>query len=458
MGSQGPLRITTVLCLAGAALASSSPGGEETHWPSFRGPGARGVVEGFGAPVEWSVEADEGVAWRVPVAGLAHSSPVIWGDKLFLTTAVRQEGKAELSSLFGSPGYGAGESVEEEGAHAFELLCFNKRSGALLWRKQLTEGVPKVKRHPKSSHANSTPACDASRVVAFFGSEGLYCCDHDGNLLWERDFGVLNAGAPGKPDLQWGFASSPVLVGDRVVVQCDVQDQSYLRVLDAKTGEDVWVVEREEDPTWSTPAVHLGSDGEPSQIIANGYKHIGGYEFATGKPVWSLSGGGDVPVPTPVIDGSLIYITSAHGRLAPIYAIRLDAEGELSIDAEESEGMEWSHPRRGIYMQTPLVYDGLLYACSDAGVLACFDAASGEPIYRERLGGGGAGFSGSAVATDGLLYFSAEDGSVHIVAAGPEFEKVGENDLGETCMSTPALSEGVLYFRTRSHLVAVHGE
>ena len=428
------------------------------HWPSFRGLDARGIAEGHGGPTEWSVTEGEGVGWRVEVPGLAHSSPVVWGDRLFLTTAVREKGEAQLSSLYGSEGYGAGDSVEEEGVHRFELLCFDKHSGKLLWTKVLHQGAPKVKRHPKSSHANSTPACDGERVVAFFGSEGLYCCDHEGELLWKRDLGVLNAGAPGMPQYEWGFASSPVLHEGRVIVQCDVQDQSFLMVLDAKDGSDVWVAERDEDPTWSTPTVHVGGEGERSLVIANGYKHIGGYELATGEPVWKLVGGGDVPVPTPVVDGDLIYITNAHGRLAPIYAIRTSAEGELSMDPEECEGMAWSHPRRGIYMQTPLVYEGILYACSDGGVLAAFDAATGESLYRERLGSGGAGFSGSAVATDGLIYFSAEDGEVHVVAAGPEFEKVATNDLGETCMSTPALSEGVLYFRTRHHLVAITGE
>ena len=428
------------------------------HWPSFRGPGARGTVEGYGGPLHWSVEKNEGVAWRVEIPGLAHSSPVVWGDKLFLTTAVRKTGEAELSSLYGSDGYGAGDPVEDEGVHAFQLMCFDKRSGKLLWKNVLAEGVPKVKRHPKSSHANSTPACDASRVVAFFGSEGLYCCDHEGKLLWKRDLGVLNAGAPGMPQLEWGFASSPVLHEGRVLVQCDVQDQSFLMALDAGDGSEVWVTEREEDPTWSTPTVHVGGEGQTSLVVANGYKHIGGYELETGEPVWKLVGGGDVPVPTPIVHGGLIYITSAHGRLAPIYAIQTGAKGDLTMDPAECEGMQWSHARRGIYMQTPLVYGEHLYACSDGGVLSCFEALTGEPVYRERLGGGLAGFSGSAVATDGLLYFSAEDGEVHVVAAGPEFEKVASNDLGETCMSTPALSEGVLYFRTQHHLLAVTGE
>ncbi|MFT5051552.1 MAG: outer membrane protein assembly factor BamB, partial [Chlamydiales bacterium] len=428
------------------------------HWPSFRGPGATGIVEGHGAPLEWSVTEDEGVAWRVAVPGLGHSSPVIWGDKLFLTTAVPKQGEAQLSSLYGSEGYGSGDSVEDEGPQAFMLLCFDKGSGELLWNNVLHEGVPKIKRHPKASHASSSPTCDAGRVVAFFGSEGLYCCDHEGKLLWKRDLGVLNAGAPGQPQYEWGFASSPVLHEGVVLVQCDVQDQSFLMALDAADGTDLWVTERDEDSTWSSPTVFAAPEGGTSQVIANGYKHVGGYDLKTGDPLWKLVGGGDVPVPTPVIADGMIFLTSAHGRLAPIYAISPSARGDISMDPEESEALVWMHPRRGIYMQTPLVYDGQVYACSDGGILASFDAATGDMLYRERLGSGSAGFSGSAVATDGLIYLSAEDGEVHVVAAGPEFERVTVNDLGDTCMSTPALSEGVLYFRTQRHLLAVDGK
>jgi len=449
-------QLTLMLWSALALAATSAQDG--VQWPSFRGPGASGVAEGFGAPVEWSVPEKEGVAWRVEVPGLGHSSPVVWGRKLFVTTAVPKQGVAELSSLYGSEGYGSGDSVEDEGPQEFKLLCFDKRSGELLWENALHEGVPKTKRHPKSSHASSTPTCDESRVIAFFGSEGLFCCDHEGKLLWKRDLGVLNAGAPGQPQYEWGFGSSPVLHEGMVLVQCDVQDQSFLMALDAADGSELWVAERDEDPTWCSPAVYIAPEGGTSQVIANGYKHVGGYELETGKPLWNLAGGGDVPVPTPVVADGLIYFTSAHGRMAPIYAMKPSARGEISMDPEESDALVWIHPRRGIYMQTPLIYEGQVYACSDGGILASFDAQTGEMIYRERLGSGGAGFSGSAIATDGLIYLTAEDGGVHVVSAGPEFEQVGVNDLGETCMTTPALSEGVLYFRTQHHLLAVDGE
>ena len=395
--------------------------------------------------------------WQTEVAGLAHSSPVIWGDKVFVTSAVRAEAFSELSSLYGSPGYGAGESVEDEGEHEFTVQCLDRATGDVLWSKVALKAKPEIKRHPKSSHANPTPAVDGERVVAFFGSDGIFCFDHDGELQWSRDLGVLDTGAPRMEEYeqyQWGFASSPVLYDDKVIVQCDIQAQSFLAALDAKTGEDIWRVERDEDPCWATPTIHEVAGAEGAQIIVNGYKHIGGYEFETGKEIWKLVGGGDVPVPTPVVADGLIYITSAHGPLRPIYAIDVWAQGELSMDPTFCEAMIWSN-RKGIYMQTLLPYGGELYACSDGGILAVFDTKTGESIYRERLGDGRSGFSGSSVAGDGKVYFSSEAGMVYVVKAGREFEILGENDMAETVMSTPAISNGRLFFRTRTHVVCV---
>jgi hypothetical protein len=296
---------------------------------------------------EWSVERGENVAWRVRIDGLAHSSPVVCGARVFVTTAVRKAGEAELSSLYGSPGYGAGESEPDEREHSFEVLCLDARSGEVLWRRVAHEGVPEVKRHPKSSHASPTPACDGERVVASFGSEGLYCYDHGGELLWQRDLGVLNSGAPGYPDksgFQWGFASSPVIAEDRVFVQCDHEGDSFVAALDLRTGEDVWRMPREEDSTWCTPTVH----GE--QVILNGYKHIGGYDLETGKAIWKLSGGGDVPVPTPVVAHGLVFLTSAHGRERPLRAVRIEAQGTVDKEAGEKSALAWSLPRAGVYM------------------------------------------------------------------------------------------------------------
>lgn len=421
-----------------------------SNWPSFRGPHACGVAEGFAAPVEWNVPAGKNVLWRTPVPGLAHSSPAVWGERVFVTSAVRAKGEAELSSLYGSPGYGAGESVEDEGEHAFEVFCLNKKTGELLWKRTAHTGVPRIKRHPKSTHANSTPACDEGHVVAFFGSEGLFCYDHAGNLLWQHDFGVLDASAPGAADLQWGFASSPVIHDGRVIVQCDIQKGSFLSALSLADGKELWRTPREESSTWCTPTVLEAAQDRKAQVLVNGYKHIGAYDLAAGTEIWKLVGGGDVPVPAPIVAHDLVFLTSAHGQFRPLRAVPVGAKGTLAVS-----DLAWNQPSGGIYMQTPLVYGEEIYVCNDGGVLACHDARTGEVIYRERLGDGTSGFSSSAVAAEGKIYFTSEEGQVHVVTAGPDFEVVAVNELGETCLATPALSEGVLFFRTRGHLVAI---
>ena len=448
------------LLLSGLIASSFSPQEEtfkpDRDWPQFRGHSARGQSDSDGGPLRFDGPSGEGIEWSVPIPGLAHSSPVIWGDRIFVTTAVRADGDAKLSSLFGSGNYGSGDSVPDEGQHSYRLLCLGKNSGNVLWSREAHLGEPKTKRHPKSTHANSTPACDSERVLAFFGSEGLFAYDHQGNLLWKRDFGVLDAGAPSRIDpkerakYQWGFASSPVLYEDKVIVQCDVQDQSFLALLDADTGEELWRTSRDEPPTWSTPSVHEEAVDGKTQVIVNGFKHIGGYDLATGEELWKLVGGGDVPVPTPVVGDGLIYITSSHGRVRPIYAIHAESKGLIDADGD---AMEWRHLNRGIYMQTPLVDDGLLYCCSDGGILSAYDAFDGKSLYRERLGDGQSGFSGSAVQLGQYLYFTSESGTVHVVRSGPEFEVVASNELGENCLSTPAASEGKLFFRTRHRLI-----
>ena len=448
-----------ILCAGLSAHTLSTD--DEINWPSFRGVHASGVADTDALPTEWDIESGKNIQWKVPVAGLAHSSPIIWGDKLYVTSAVRMDAPAELSSLWGSPGYGNGDSVDEEGKHAFRLHCLNKETGEELWARTVLEAVPEIKRHPKSTHANCSPAANEDYVVAFFGSDGLFCYDHEGNEKWKLDFGVLDTGAPRMENYeqyQWGFASSPVIHAGKVIVQCDIQEQSFLAVLDVATGKEVWRVERDEDPCWATPTVYESSAAGVPQIIVNGFKHIGGYEFESGKEIWKLVGGGDVPVPTPVVEHGLIFLTSAHGPLAPIYAIDAEkAKGELQMNPAECEAMAWSN-RRGIYMQTPIVYGEELYTCSDSGILTCYDAGTGERHYRERLGDGRAGFSGSPVAGDGKLYFSDESGTVRTVQAGPDFELLGVNELGETLMATPAISEGRIYLRAQGHLYCISEE
>jgi len=456
------MKAITALCLLagwvlGAGAAHRDAVAQDTNWPSFRGKQAAGVQEGYPTPVTWNADADGGAAlrnvlWKTPIPGLGHSSPVIWGDRLFVTTAVSERGEQVLRvGLYGSVG-----SVDDDASLAFKVYCLDKRTGKVRWERTAHEGVPRVKRHPKATHANCTVATDGRRVVAFFGSEGLYCYDLDGKLIWKKDLGVLDAAFFSMPSAQWGFASSPVIHDGTVFVQCDVIENSFLAAFRLEDGRQIWRKPREDVPTWSTPTVH--EHGGRALLIVNGWKHIGGYDAKTGREIWRLEGGGDIPVPTPVVGHGLVFITSAHGRQRPIYAIRLGASGELDLPTADDPGehIAWYKGREGAYLQTPLVYEDHVYVCRNNGVLSGYKATTGERLYRERLGSGGrAGFSASAVAADGKLYYTCETGEICVVKAGPAFEILATNRMGETCMATPAISAGTLYFRTRRHVVAI---
>jgi outer membrane protein assembly factor BamB len=443
-------RTMAVMAIAISLLSVASSAGN-SDWPSFRGVHASGVSDHPQTPTRWDVPKQKNVLWKTTIPGLGLSSPVAWGDRVFITTAV--SAKAEASLVVGL--YGSIMPVSDDAKHSWWLYCLDKNNGAVLWKQKSHEAIPAVKRHPKSSHANSTPATDGKHVLAFYGSEGLYCYDMAGSLLWKKDFGVLDSGYYMVPQAQWGFGSSPVIHDGKVIVQCDVQKAPFIAMLDVRTGREIWRVSRSDVPTWSTPTVHE-SDGR-KQILANGYNQIAGYDFATGDLLWHMKGGGDIPVPTPIVAHGLVFITNAHGGLAPVYAIRVEAKGDISLknDATSNEFVAWSTPRSGAYMQTPIVYGDLLYTCMDNGVVTCFRAKTGEQLYRTRLADGSTGFTASSIASNGHIYFTSEEGDVHVVKAGPQFEVVAINPLGEVAMATPAISEGVLFFRTRKHVVAI---
>lgn len=434
------------------------------QWPAFRGVAADGIGHGSVTPRTWDLDAGENIRWRIPIPGLCHSAPIIWDDQIFVTTAVRTDGE-ESSLKVGL--YGSIMPVTDEGPHRFDLYCLDRDSGETLWKRTMFEGEPAIQRHPKGSHAASTPVTDGKRVVAFLGTEGLHCFAMDGTPKWSKDFGRLDSGFFMVPNAQWGFASSPILYQDRVLVQVDVQGQSFLAALDAETGEELWRTNREEVPTWCTPTIyHHGGD---LRIAANGWKHVGGYDFETGREIWKLTGGGDIPVPTPVLHDDLLYFTSAHGREAPIYGIYTGATGALDRDPDIEDALAFHLKRRGNYMQTPLAYGGYLFCCSDRGVLACYDARTGREHFRERIytppaepeGGDDAtpglptGYTASIVAAGGLLYATSEEGDVFVLRLAPEMELLEINSLGEPCMATPAIANDTIFFRTRSHLVAV---
>ena len=437
-----------VLAVSAAPDIDPKPG---VDWPSFRGIRGAGIADGFPTAATWDVPSKKNVRWSAAVPGLGHSSPVIWGNRLCVTTAISGRTDAGLR-----PGlYGDIASVEDTTSHTWKLMCFDKNSGRALVDKVIYSGVPKIKRHTKSTHANTTLATDGTRLIAMLGSEGLHAFDFEGNKIWTRDLGVLDSGFYMAPAAQWEFASSPVIHDGKVVIQADVQKGSFIAAFDIATGKELWRTPRQEIPTFSTPAIH--QVGGITQVLVNGWKHTGAYDLATGREVWKLNGGGDIPVPVPVTGHGLVFITNAHGPGAPVYAIRETATGDISLAAGETTNanIAWSVPRDGAYLISPVLYGDLLYVCKNNGVFTVFDAKTGERVYQQRLGGGTTAFTASIVAADGKLYFTNEEGDVYVVKAGRTFELIAQNPLGGITMATPAVSEGTLYFRTSERLIAI---
>lgn len=435
---------------ASLALLSASPVGAAStvNWPQFRGPNASGVSEDA-APVQWNVKTGENIQWQTEIPGLGHASPVVWQDRIYVATAVRPGAKQDLRIGL----YGEIDSVPEKEPHQWRMLCLDKATGKVLWNKLELEVVPRIERHTKASHCNSTPATDGQRIVALFGSEGLYCFDLAGKELWHKDLGKMDAGFYMVKNNQWGFASSPVLVDGKVIVQCDVNSGQFLAAFDAVDGHELWRTARKDVPTWCTPLV--ATSAGRTQIVAGGLKESAGYDLATGKRLWWLREGGDIPVSSPVLAPGLVILTSAHGGKRPIRAIRLGAQGDITPEdvSRTNRAIAWTQPKNGVYLSTPIVVGGLVWGNQD-GILTCSDVQTGQIHYNERISIG-QGFTASAVAAGGNLYLTGEEGDVFVLPATPELRITATNKLGGICLSTPAISEGTIFFRTTEKIIAV---
>jgi len=442
------MSIQSIVAILIASMISVDAFGDD-NWPQFRGQGGLGIGSG-NPPTEWDVQTGQNVSWKTQIPGLGHSAPIAWGDRVFVTTAVNSE--TDKPSVETGWSGGAGESAKDDGDWTWQVVCLDLGTGKIRWTKDAQVGKPTIKRHLKASHANCTPATDGEFVVAFFGSEGLYCFDFDGQLIWKHDFGKLQSGPYDAPELEWGFASSPIIHNGLVIVQCDCLNTNFVSILDLKTGKEIRRIDREgEVATWSTPLVVTTEDRQ--QIVCNGYRQMAGYDLKTGNRLWYFKGGGDVPVPTPLFANGLIYLTNGHGR-SPMFAIPSMAAGDLtpSDNASENSGLAWWQSRDGSYMPTPLVIGKRLYTCNDSGRLAVRDAMTGDLIYRERIGRESHTYSASAVAASGHIYFVSEHGETTVIEEGSVFKKVAINDLGHVVMATPAISGNRLLIRTVRHL------
>ncbi len=430
----------------------------QVNWPGFRGTGARGVADGQCPPREWDATTGNNLLWKTQIAGLGNSCPVIWGDNLFVTTASSESANRDVRIGL----YGNVDSVDDDSIYEFSLICLNKRTGERLWTRTVHTGKPAVKRHSKSSHANPTVATDGVHVVSFFGSEGLFCHDFEGQLLWRKDLGLLDSGWFLDAGYQWGFGSSPTIFEDRVIVQCDVQHGSFVAAFDVATGRELWRTERDEIPTWPSPIVH--SFGDVPMLITHGTRAARGYDVRDGQLLWTLAGHSEIVVPTPFVAHDLIYLASGYAPVQPIVALRPEARGELTLlsgVASDPSALTppspivWNTMRGGPYMPTPIVYGDLLYVCSNNGILTCYEALSGTQVYKERIKvGGTASFTASLVAADGHIYATAEDGRTAVIRAGRRYRLVVVNSCGENVLATPAISEGVFYVRSTDSLIA----
>ena len=401
----------------------------------------------------WNADAQagdvDGVLWRIEVPGLSHSSPIVSGNRIFLATAIASDGKAPLKVGRG----GRPDAADDNGEQSWVVLCYDKRTGDELWRKTACQGQPRASRHVKATHANTSVTVAGNDVVAFFGSEGLHCYDRDGKLKWSRDLGVINISKYG---IGWGYASSPAIHRNHIAVVCDDPDKPFVAVLRLSDGEELWRVSRKDicERSWGTPFIQ--STGDRTQIVVNGWPWIVSYDLATGDELWRIRGGGDNPVPTPFEAHGLIYVTNAHGAQSPIFVVRPESTGDISPseEADSNSSVVWSTTRGGSYMSTPVVYGDYLYLGNSNGVIRCFHALTGEKIYEQRLGPDAAILS-SLVAAEGKIYCASENGTVYVLAAGPEFRVLAQNKMGQPCFATPAISQGVLYFRTTDSLLAI---
>ena len=422
----------------------------ERQWPSYRGYFSSGVLDNTGLPDTFNLEKDINIRWKISIPGLGLSSPVIWGNRLFITTAVSKADSAGFK-----PGlYGDVIPVKDSSAHEWKVFCIDKNTGKILWEQTACTGIPAIKRHPKSTHANTSMATDGNYAVAFFGSEGLYCYDMNGNLQWKKSFGVLKSVFFSMPGAEWEFASSPVIYNGILIIQCDVLENSFVAAYDVKTGKELWKKERNDYPAWSTPNIY--KNGGKTCVVLNGYMHIGGYDLSNGREVWRMSGGGDIPIPTPITGNDLIYLNSAHGKFSPIIAIKTNAAGDITLnpDVTSNQYVKWSMVRGGSYLQSLLLYHNHLYNTSWNGAVICLDPLSGKEIFRGKLGKTNS-FVASPVASDGKIYMIDEKGTIFILKDGDSFKMLSQIPLNDDCNTAPALTDGMIFFRTQKYLIAV---
>jgi hypothetical protein len=422
------------------------------NWSAFRGEGSAGNGDGQRAVTEWDVATGKNIKWKTPIPGIAVSSPIVWGDRVFATTAIGKGG----DNTFRTGLYGDVKPVDDVSPHEFKIYSLDKATGKILWERTAFSGAPKTKRHTKSSQASSTPTTDGTRVVAVFGSASvLVAWDFNGKELWRVDLGVLDSGWFFDPAFQWGHSSSPIIYRNSVILQADTQKNSYIAAWDLATGKQLWKTARaDEISTWGTPVIARTADGR-DEVITTGTK-IRGYDPATGKQLWTLGPNSEIAIGSPALGNGVVFVTGGYPPVRPIYAIRPGAEGDISLakGQESNQSIAWSNMSEGTYIPTPIVYDGYLFTLNINGVISAYNPDTGQRAFRGRVGVAGS-HSASPVGADGHLYVASEDGEIYVVDASPGLKQVAKNDMKEVIMATPAISDGLIVVRTLGHLYGI---
>lgn len=434
----------TLLLTLLIAICTSSTLHSEDNWPRFRGPNADGVApDNAGLPTTWSTT--ENVRWVADVPGWGWSCPIVWGNRVFLTSVVADEENTEPSKgLY----QGLGVREPAKGIHHWMVYCFDLNTGKQLWKHEAHTGRPQVPRHPKSTYASETPTTDGKRLYVLFGDLGLYCYDFDGKPLWSREID------PKKTLFDYGAAASPVVHDGRVIVVYDNFDDSWIAAFDAETGRELWRTPRDETHSWTTPFVWKNEFR--TEIVVPGQKRNRSYSL-DGKVLWEFNGKmSSLVIPSPFAAHGLCYIASGYvgDRHRPTFAVKPGGTGDLVPDGEleKSQHLAWYQGTSGPYNPSQIVYGDYLYTLYDQGFLTCHDAKTGKEVYGKRRFAPLGSFTASPFAYNDRLFCLSEDGLTYVVKPGPEFEIVGRNDLAELTISCPAVVADKLLIRTASKL------
>jgi len=415
-----------------------------TNWFYWRGPATDGMAVGD-APLHWS--DTQNIRWKASIPGRGYSSPVIWGDKIFLTTAVKTGATTEPAAPKPVPGAKpalttAGPQVE----HKFEVLCLSRKTGKLIWERTATTAVPHEGYHSQyGSFASNSPVTDGKYVYAFFGSRGMYCYDMKGKLIWKKDFGVQM-----KMRMAFGEGMGPVISEDRLILVFDHEGDSFMVVLNKKTGQEIWKTNRDEKSGWAAPLVF--EFGGKKQILVAASKKVRSYDFETGKVIWECGGLGVNVIPHPVRQDDMVFVMS--GYINPnLMAIRLGKPGDLT----GTDSVVWTQAKGNSYTASPVLFDNKLYVLTDNGMISCYNAKTGVPYYQQQRLPKTYSFKSSPVGANGKLYLSSENEDVVVLKMGEKFEVLATNTLADQMyVATPAIMDGEIFLRGQNTLFCIH--